>query len=140
MSHLNFLYLTNRHEPYKVAMHKDVLRYQNGYLEADHRYIQWMFPTLDKSLFNLTAPVLDDYSIAAIRQHPDAIANFYGGLARMQKFYETTHNWHDPDDHNQLRISRILTSTTLLIDEATACQFLSSIRPNVVNPHWSQWV
>ena len=103
-------------------------------LEYTHTYIQWLFPLREKSNFNLSAPTIDDNAIREFstnqQLHENLIKsfrimlNFYGftlddkgGKVVINKapdFEEKKTYWLNPYNHNFLRITRILTSLTLL--------------------------
>jgi hypothetical protein len=143
MSRLNFEFLMNRMPAPMVGLHREVLNFSDAKLGVSHGYIQWMFPTSTRSAFNPEAPLLNIFSVKAIRQHPDAVANFYLGLERMSDYFANTLNWTVEGDHNQLRITRILQSTTTLLGHDEAHQFFASFATKYarsINPHWSQWV
>ena len=39
--------------------HKDILQFDENEIEYEHDFIQWIFPTIEKSRFNSDAPVID---------------------------------------------------------------------------------
>jgi len=108
-------------------------------LEDVHDYIQWMFPLRDRSAFNAQAPVLDAETIAAFRARPELQENLRTSFLRMLRFYglamEGGHvtaapifaarssNWLWANNHNHLRITRILVSLRLLGLESEAQAF-----------------
>ena len=103
-------------------------------LEERHDFIQWLFPTIDPSWANFSAPALDEASMAAFRSEPGlrrrvlrslrVMLDFYGlrlddsapeapAVARNDQFPERKENWL-ANRHNHLRISRILASLNAL--------------------------
>ena len=40
--------------------HKDILQFDEDEIEYEHDFIQWIFPTIEKSRFNSDAPVIDE--------------------------------------------------------------------------------
>lgn len=98
--------------------------------ESCHDYIQWLFPLEKPSQFNVNAPLLDRDSIASMRQDPLVMANikrsltemltFYGlrqqnhAIERADNFFQRSQIWLTPNNHNHLRLTRILHSLTLL--------------------------
>jgi hypothetical protein len=103
-------------------------------LEYTHNYIQWLFPLKQRSNFNFRAPILDDETIEAFNHNPQLKANLLKSFKVMLKFYglyaeeensrieimksaeysERKRVWLTQDNHNYLRITRILTSLVLL--------------------------
>src|SRR5262245_4888856 len=104
-------------------------------LEYTHNYIQWLFPMKQRSQFNPRAPILDDETIERFKRHPQLKAHLLQSFKVMLKFYglqcsreedseveitksgeylERKQNWLNPVNHNYLRITRILTSLSLL--------------------------
>ena len=94
-------------------------------LEDRHDYIQWMFPTTEKSAFNPDAPIVED--IAVFENHPDKErirSNIKKSFILMLGFYGLEMNgvviskgvtwetrkkvWLHKRNHNHLRITRIL--------------------------------
>jgi hypothetical protein len=116
-------------------------------LERHHDYIQWLFPLPERSQFNPQAPTLTPEDIAAFRSN-DALRmkmntsfrimmRFYGmDLMSMEKglvvkeiptFEERSENWLTLNNHNHLRLTRILRSMTLLGCEAHADALLAGL-------------
>ena len=113
-------------------------------LEANHDYIQWMFPLPEPSQFNPDAPLLTAEAIADFRSNSALrmklttsfriLLRFYGldaiGLAAgiqvlpQADFDRRAATWLTPHNHNYLRITRILRSLTLLGNESLARAFL----------------
>lgn len=105
---------------------RDILKWPDDRLESVHDYIQWMFPLMEPSGVNPSAPVLDQATIRAF----DSAAELRASFTRMLSFYglryepvEVTHapdfeqrasNWLSPNNHNHLRITRILKCLRLL--------------------------
>jgi hypothetical protein len=100
-------------------------------LEAQHDFIQLMFPLTEPSAFQPGAPTLEATAVAAFRgdaaiqrnllRSLDVMLDFYGfALDRATKtvrpaphFAQRAPEWLFPDDHNHLRITRILKCLTL---------------------------
>jgi hypothetical protein len=112
-------------------------------LEFHHDYIQWLFPLPEPSGANASAPLLTDDDIAsftsdpalarALRQSLELMLQFYGleltasdtriGVRKSGHFDERS-QWLTRGNHNFLRISRILSSLSLLGLKAYALAFL----------------
>jgi hypothetical protein len=104
-------------------------------LEAVHDYIQWMFPTVQASAVNPSAPLVRQVTIDAFDRDPalrdrlrrslDRMLDFYGlrrvdagGGVRIEidesRFAARAANWLHPGNHNHLRLTRIMESLATL--------------------------
>lgn len=114
---------------------RDVWNFSFEKLEHVHDYIQWLFPTSQRSVFNANAPVLTlfdriEFSKRIIyRKHLnrslDVMLTFYG-LERYSlngeiivrrnpvTFVERARVWLRPRNHNFYRLSRMLRSLSEL--------------------------
>ncbi|MBO3461569.1 opioid growth factor receptor-related protein [Aetokthonos hydrillicola Thurmond2011] len=98
-------------------------------LEYTHNYIQWLFPIIEKSSFNLNAPTLNNEVIQKfytdtrlqknLLQSLTVLLRFYGlqGSVNEDGIYIVTKSedypnrmkqWINSSNHNYLRITRIL--------------------------------
>jgi len=112
-------------------------------LEAVHDFIQWMFPTVKPSGVNPTAPLVTPSTIDAFARDPALQGRLRQSLERMLSFYGLRRrasgggtrieiddesfpgraaNWLHPDNHNHLRLTRMMESLGALGlgDEARA--------------------
>ena len=108
-------------------------------LEQTHDYIQWLFPTMTPGQFNPHAPVLDAADVTAGARNPQVVGNLIRMAVVMGRFYGLERKsfrdgpqydpiddrqpwWMRADDHNFLRITRMLDSLRLfgLVEEAEA--------------------
>ena len=113
----------------------EMQHYNHEQLENDHKYIQWMFPSSIKSVFNQSAPVLKRKDVEYIKQSEKIKENMkislmvitdFLGLAKdyvENKYFvknSRVEKWLTPENHNFIRLSRILRSLILfdLKDEA----------------------
>lgn len=109
----------------------EILAWSDAQLEAAHDFIQWLFPLPEPSPVNPLAPVLDAETIAAFAQRQDLREQLGASLDRMLRFYglelrpgpvverrpefaRAAENWLTADNHNHLRITRILRCCSLL--------------------------
>ncbi|MDQ6942344.1 MAG: opioid growth factor receptor-related protein [Candidatus Eremiobacteraeota bacterium] len=114
---------------------EQILRFDDRALERTHDYIQWLFPTPQRSAFNPDAPPLDDSAIAEFRARPELqtalrrslnrMLGFYGlewdgGAIRRGTSFGNHDGWLQVGDHNHLRLTRILNSLRTLGDEEAA--------------------
>ncbi len=115
-------------------------------LEAAHDFIQWLFPLPEPSPVNPAAPTLDPATIQEFRRRPDLQATlltsfktmlaFYGfeltsepppQICRASNFATRSANWLSPNNHNHLRITRILRALRLLGLEAHTQAFFAAL-------------
>ncbi len=112
----------------------EVLSFDVARLETTHDYIQWLFPLPEPSTFNPAAPVLTEPVIQAFQSDPRLMARFRRALERMLAFFgvalqaspdgpevvpcpdwqERQADWLRANNHNHLRLTRILRSCHLL--------------------------
>ena len=104
----------------------DILTEDDAWLEYTHDYIQWLFPLPQRSAFNPSAPVIDDEVMAAFEADELLRTQLHASLVRILAFFgliqrdgvvtkgpnweERRSNWLLHPTHNNLRITRILTS------------------------------
>lgn len=111
---------------------RDIWAADDDYLENSHDYIQWLFPLVERSAYHPEAPTLSTLDVArfhANKEVRDALAisfgcmiGFYGFrlnpaynvLVARPDFPERKKIWCTPDNHNFLRITRIIKSTRAL--------------------------
>jgi hypothetical protein len=122
MSLLAFYRGTGRdHDGRRIA---DIWAFSRDQLESIHDFIQWLFPLEVPSPVNPEAPTLDAETIAEFRKSPELQANLRKSLAMMLDFYgleeragqiapaaafaERSANWLSPNNHNHLRLTRIM--------------------------------
>ena len=101
----------------------DVLAMDDVAMERTHDFIQWLFPLPEPSAAVPGSPVLAPGDIQAIRVSELAPIALAGATDRMAAFYQTTHDWLMPNDHNHRRITRIIRSLRLLVGDAEAEAF-----------------
>jgi hypothetical protein len=107
--------------------HGEILELPDDSLEKLHDYIQWLFPLPEPSSAVPSAPVMTDEDIEALRASRLTRNRMLQAMERMLRFYSANNHWLRPHDHNHLRITRIIRSLRLLVDDETANQFFSRI-------------
>jgi len=105
----------------------DVFRFSDEELERHHDYIQWLFPLPTRSAAQPGAPVLTSAEIEAIQADHRASDTLMKAMERMLRFYRETNDWLRWQDHNHLRITRIINSLRLLAGPDAACRFYEAI-------------
>ena len=105
---------------------RDVWSFDHDDLEWHHDFIQWLFPLPQPSRFNADAPVLTPETAEVFRgcealrarvlRSLDIMLAFYGfervadTIAPGPDFEARTDEWAWPEDHNHLRLSRMVQS------------------------------
>jgi hypothetical protein len=109
----------------------EVLRFGLSALENRHDFIQWLFATMEPSGAVPGSPVLDAQDIAAIKASTRAQACLIAAQDKMAWFYDQTDHWMQPQNHNHLRITRIIKSLRLLVSDLAADHFRNMILARV---------
>lgn len=135
---------------------RDIWGWDDDRLEARHDYIQVLFPLAERSQFNYAAPLLDDATAERFQSDPVIRENLRRSFLLMLRFYgfgldEKTGEvleadnfaarapeWLFPEDHNHLRITRILKCLTRCDLRNEAAAFLRRLEavatPDRVSP------
>lgn len=109
----------------------DTWPWSDARLESVHNFIQWWFPTPERSQYNAAAPLLSPDDIAAFHEEPELRAQLRRSLERIlaflglalapdgtviegPKFATRADDVWAGFNHNWLRITRILRCLTLL--------------------------
>lgn len=111
----------------------DIWQWNYDYLEMKHDYIQWLFPLLEKSQFNLKAPLLNSAIIEEFKTDIQlqknllislqVMFNFYGlqvtndhpiSINKSPEYMTRKKQWISWRNHNYLRLTRILNCLKLL--------------------------
>jgi hypothetical protein len=114
----------------------EILAFDHDELEQHHDFIQWLFPLAVPSGVLPDAPLVDARCREAFLQRPELRANLRRALAVMLDFYglalldgrieksgtfaSRAARWLRPGNHNFLRLTRIMTSLSLLYEPALA--------------------
>jgi Opioid growth factor receptor (OGFr) conserved region len=124
---------------------REILSWGDTTLEGVHDYIQWIFPTRERSSVNPSAPLVTGDTIRAFTTDAELrgalldafkrMLTFYGlrrdardGTVRIEidetRFTDRAERWLHPNNHNHLRLTRIMQSlaTLGLPQEAKALQ------------------
>lgn len=112
--------------------HTDILRFSDEELEETHDYIQWLFPLREESNAVPGSPHIgSDETVRILRDDEDVQENIVNALVRMERFYRDNDFWLSQNDHNHLRITRILKSVALLSSKENARDFYDFIMRRV---------
>jgi opioid growth factor receptor-like protein len=125
---------------------REILGWNDSTLEAVHDYIQWVFPTRQPSGVNPSAPLVTAETVRAFAADATLRGALLDAFSRMLRFYglrrlvredgsvrveiddgrfaDRAENWLRPDNHNHLRLTRIVQSlgTLGLAEDAKALQ------------------
>ena len=125
----------------------DFVEADDDWLEKCHGHIQWAFPMEVPSMVLMQeTPLVTPEVIEFFRSS----GSWYGYMMerafnRMWEFYElnmfprigTVERWITPNNHNFLRITRILRSTKMLVPEARLHEDLyDSLQEIITNPRY----
>jgi hypothetical protein len=137
---------------------EQILAWHDDMLEYVHDYVQWLFPLRIPSSFHREAPILDDEVVRQFLSGPvlrralvrslDRMLTFYGLtrretadgpiIERAASFEQRRKVWLWPNNHNHLRLTRIVTCLRELglWDEARALRSclmeIAALEPGVV--------
>ena len=123
----------------------DILHMDNSELESDHEYIQWVFPLHEESFHAEVCLVIThnthreivtqgDKELKLIQDNMDTMRShmtkFYGICDSMSSEEKLTRQriWCSPNNHNRLRISRIIRSLRLFRLSDEASNFYEKVR------------
>jgi hypothetical protein len=136
MSRITDFYMGQLNHPSGASIDA-IWHWDNGQLEYDHTYIQWLFPLPEVSAAVPHSPILMTKDIERFNDSRELterllrsfqlMLGFYGfrltsvpdsldqpKIVQTEAFAERARNWLTTGNHNYLRITRILRSMTLL--------------------------
>ena len=116
----------------KHGLHSEILKKNDEFWEATHDFIQWVFPLTERSSSIRNAPILVPEDIEAIKLSPLAQENLERAVLRYKQVLAGSAKWRSGYDHNHLRISRVIKSLRLLINDESADGFKHWIAGNWV--------
>lgn len=114
---------------------EEIWAFTDHQLEYIHDYIQWLFPLGTRSRFNPDAPLLTQQTILAFRRSGflrsrlkrsiELMLKYYGlqsvesksgslKIVKSPEFGSKSLNWLKRENHNHLRLTRIMTSAGFL--------------------------
>ena len=105
----------------------NVLSFDDIKAEQTHDFIQWLFPLDEVSRAVSGAPVLSQSDIQLIHTNSDAQANIRRSASWFLGFLKRSNHWRTKYNHNHLRITRVVKSLRLLIDDKEADEFKASV-------------
>jgi len=115
---------------------REILAWGDATLEGVHDYIQWVFPTRQPSGVNPFAPLVTTETVRAFAADADLRRALLDAFTRMLRFYglrrmahddgavrvaidetrfaDRAEHWLRPNNHNHLRLTRIMESLAAL--------------------------
>lgn len=127
-------FYTHQGTDHKGRTLKQIWNFSDIELEKTHDYIQWLFPTHIESRFNSNAPILTEEVIHEFVESKEASVNLIVSSFIFERFLRLNDDvpfWVKKsgggDNHNCLRISRVIASLNLLRQEERVCDFYKSI-------------
>ena len=114
---------------------EEIWNFNDCQLETVHDFIQWLFPLPTSSAYNPGAPLLTERTAGAFRRSDalrrrlsrslELLLRFYGlesvkaqdgsiSIQQAIEFPERSRHWLTPNNHNHLRLTRMIESTRLL--------------------------
>jgi len=138
------LFYLGSHPDHQGRYLAEILEQNDHWLEASHDYIQWIFPTTEKSRVKPGAPTItkeiqsEFHKDELLRNHLKAsyfrMLEFYGlesmnnSIRKSDNWEKRKSNWFVQDTHNNLRITRILKCLKALGLEMEAIEFYNRER------------
>jgi hypothetical protein len=126
MSDNNLLigFLQGVNSDYRGRTIDSILRFSENDIENNHDFIQWIFPTKERSLYNKDAPIIDDKFCELLESNAIAQQNFCKSCNLFLNFIgfncdrkgediyriNNSRMFYDRPTHNLLRITRVLNS------------------------------
>ena len=134
-------FLRNEEVDFKNRTLSDIWAYDDSQIEANHDYIQLLFPLNKPSRYSFHGVYLsDDTQIAEIRSSKIIQANIRISAHWFLMFLKRVQHWRVGYNHNQLRITRVIECLRLLVSDCEADKFyqdvLSILGPDIkINEH-----
>lgn len=105
----------------------DVWAFDDTQIEQTHDFIQWLFPLAERSLSAPKSPSLNEAAKTALRASAVAKNNILTSREWYEGFLERNRHWVVRYDHNHLRITRVIKSLRLLVDNDCADGFRDAV-------------
>ena len=129
---MNFEYFlsndSNQGVDFKGRTLQDIWSYSDDEIEKKHDFIQMIFPLNQPSNSVFHGIYLEDSKVIEnLRKNPIVQSNVIKSANWFLSFLERTNHWKVPNNHNHLRITRIIQSLRLLVSDKEADVFYNSI-------------
>tara|TARA_B110000977_G_scaffold123827_1_gene158774 strand:+ start:1013 stop:1456 length:444 start_codon:yes stop_codon:yes gene_type:complete len=121
-------FLKNEATDFKGRSLSDIWAYDDSQIEANHDFIQLLFPLNKASQHSFHGIYLnDDAQVAEIKNNKAIQANILTSVNWFLMFLKRVDYWRVGYNHNHLRITRIIECLRLLIDDNEADKFYENI-------------
>ncbi|MDC0551677.1 opioid growth factor receptor-related protein [Amylibacter sp.] len=121
-------FLKNEETDFKGRSLSDIWAYDDSQIEANHDFIQLLFPLNKASQHSFHGIYLnDDAQVAEIKNNKAIQANILTSANWFLMFLKRVDYWRVGYNHNHLRITRIIECLRLLIDDNKADKFYKDI-------------
>jgi len=124
-------FLSNDSNPgvdFKGRTLQNIWSYSDNEIEDKHDFIQMIFPLNQPSNSVFHGIYLEDSKVIEnLRKNPIVQSNVIKSANWFLSFLERTNHWKVPNNHNHLRITRIIQSLRLLVSDKEADVFYNSI-------------
>jgi hypothetical protein len=101
----------------------DIWAFSDTEIERTHTFIQWLFPLAEPSLSSPGSPTLNADEIAALRGLSAVRESILNSADWYGAFLSRNPHWKVRYDHNHLRITRVIKSLRLLVDDVQPNRF-----------------
>ena len=116
-------FMENNGSDHKKRKLLDIIKEDDHFWEREHDFIQWLFPLDEKSMAVPNSPVIREPEITFIKESAVAQISLDTSIARYKEFLNRNNGWHSANDHNHLRITRVLKCLKLIRNLESAQQF-----------------
>jgi hypothetical protein len=120
-------FLEDNSTNFKELYLSDILKFTDRDMEEKHDFIQWVFPTDEKSTIAPEIPVLDQKTIRLFKKSEIARSNLIKAKDLYLGFLYRNSHWIKLHDHNHLRITRVIKSLRLLLGNKEADDFKKNL-------------
>jgi len=124
-------FLSNDSNPgvdFKGRTLQDIWNFSYNEIENQHDFIQMIFPLDQPSNAVFHGIYLDDREVIEnLRKNPSVQSNMMKSANWFLSFLNRTNHWKASNDHNHLRITRIIQSLRLLVSDKEADAFYVSV-------------
>ena len=121
-------FLRNEGADFKSRLLADIWNYTDYEIEANHDFIQLIFPLNkpSKAVFN-NLFLKNKVEVDTLKKDDLVKKNLLYSQNWFLKFLTNNHQWKEYTNHNQLRITRIIECLRLLISNTDAHDFYENI-------------
>ena len=121
-------FLKNQEPDFNVRFLSDIWDFRDIDIERNHDFIQIVFPLDTPSNFSSHGYYVDNPKLLSILKNDDVVKN---NIIKSSKwFYEflkRNQHWRKPEDHNHLRITRVIKCLRLIVSDEDADNYYEKI-------------